>query len=139
MLTVRICSFSYVRDGIPADESGNGGGFVFDCRCLPNPGRLDEFKQVTGLDANVIDYLERAPTVAAFLESAHSMVNLAIASYEDRSFTHLMVSFGCTGGQHRSVYCAESLGDRLVRQGHDVRVQHLGLPGTASRGPQRAL
>jgi aminoglycoside/choline kinase family phosphotransferase len=111
-LTVRIFSFSFHR-GWPKDETGNGGGFVFDGRSLPNPGREERFKSLTGRDAAVIDYLNQHESVHQFLASVLSLVDASVAEYQRRGFRHLMVSFGCTGGQHRSVYLAEQLAKRL--------------------------
>jgi aminoglycoside/choline kinase family phosphotransferase len=105
-LTIRVTSFSY-KKGIPYDPSENGGGFVFDCRGLPNPGRLTAYKQLTGCDQQVIEYLEQYPQVDVFQEKVREMVKISIDEYLSRGFNHLMVSFGCTGGQHRSVYHAE--------------------------------
>lgn len=119
-LTVRICSFSY-RKGIPADNSGNGGGFVFDCRALPNPGREERYRALTGLDGEVIDLLSADSSVEAFLEAAASMVYSTTEKYTERGFTSLAVCFGCTGGQHRSVYCSEELARRL-KEKYDVNV-----------------
>jgi len=107
-LTVRIQSFSYKR-GIPWDEKGHGGGFVFDCRSLPNPGRLDSFKNQTGNDAEVIQYLGGKAEVGEFLQHIKSMTTSVINNYQNRKFTDLIIAFGCTGGQHRSVYCANQL------------------------------
>src|ERR1700723_2094436 len=107
-LIVRILSFSFHR-GMPKDESGHGGGFVFDGRSLPNPGREERFKSLTGQDAPVIDYLNQQETVHQYFASVLSMVDASISSYQARGFKNLMVSFGCTGGQHRSVYLAEQL------------------------------
>src|SRR6202795_4798810 len=107
-LTVRVSSFSFHR-GLPADETGNGGGFVFDGRSLPNPGREERFKSLTGKDAPVIDYLNQQESVHQFLASVMSLVDASVSSYRQRGFKNLMVSFGCTGGQHRSVYLAEQL------------------------------
>src|SRR5271163_3052041 len=126
-LTVRIFSFSFHR-GWPKDESGNGGGFVFDGRSLPNPGREERFKALTGKDALVIDYLNQQESVHQFLAGVLSLVDASIASYQSRGFKNLMVSFGCTGGQHRSVYLAEQLARRLrPKPGVEVQLRHLGL------------
>ena len=124
---VRIVSFSFHR-GLPKDESGNGGGFVFDGRSLPNPGREERFKQLTGKDAPVIDYLNAQQNVDQFVANAQSLVESSMSSYQSRGFKNLMVSFGCTGGQHRSVYLAERLAQHL-REAKGVRVvvRHLGL------------
>jgi RNase adaptor protein for sRNA GlmZ degradation len=123
-LTVRIFSFSFHR-GLPQDETGNGGGFIFDGRSLPNPGREERFKSLTGKDAAVIDYLDGQESVHQFLASASSLVESSIGTYTRRGFKHLMVSFGCTGGQHRSVYLAEQLAKRLRgRAGVEVIVHH---------------
>ena len=126
-LVVRIYSFSFHRE-IPRDESGNGGGFIFDGRSLPNPGREERFKQLTGKDTPVIDYLNQQKDVHQFLANAASLVEASVASYQQRGFKNLMVSFGCTGGQHRSVFLAEQLANRLHgRTGVDVIVEHLEL------------
>jgi aminoglycoside/choline kinase family phosphotransferase len=126
-LTVRILSFSFHR-GMPKDESGHGGGFVFDGRSLPNPGREERFKTLTGKDAPVIEYLNQQESVHQFLASVMSLVDASVSEYQRRGFKSLMVSFGCTGGQHRSVYLAEQLAKRLrVRTGVDVVVRHREL------------
>ncbi len=130
-LTVRIFSFSFHR-GLPRDESGNGGGFIFDGRSLPNPGREERFKTLTGKDALVIEYLNQQPSVHEFLASAMSLVDSSVSNYRQRGFKNLMVSFGCTGGQHRSVYLAEQLAKHLRgRNGLDVIVRHRELEKSA--------
>jgi aminoglycoside/choline kinase family phosphotransferase len=111
-LTVAVSSFSFHR-GPLQDESGNGGGFVFDARSLPNPGREERFKTLTGQDAAVIEYLNQHESVHQFLASVMSLVDASVSNYQGRGFKHLMVSFGCTGGQHRSVFLAEQVAKRL--------------------------
>jgi aminoglycoside/choline kinase family phosphotransferase len=132
-LVVRIFSFSF-HQSLPKDESGNGGGFVFDGRSLPNPGREERFKTLTGKDTPVIDYLNQQESVHQFLASVLSLVDSSISSYQQRGFKNLMVSFGCTGGQHRSVFLAEQLAKRLrVRNGLEVVVRHLELEKLGKR------
>ena len=112
MLTVTIYSFSF-RKGMPEDASGNGGGYVFDCRGTHNPGKYEQYKSMTGLDRPVIDFLEKDGEILKFLESVYAIVDFHVARFLERDFTHLQICFGCTGGQHRSVYCAEQLAERL--------------------------
>ena len=124
---VRVFSFSFHGEA-PKDESGNGGGFVFDGRGLPNPGREERFKPLTGKDAPVIAYLEHQESVHRFLGNVTALVDSTVSSYQARGFKNLMISFGCTGGQHRSVYLAEQLARHLrAKNGVEVRVRHLGL------------
>ena len=104
-LIVRIFSFSFHR-GLPQDDTGHGGGFVFDARSIPNPGREERFSAFTGQDAPVIEYLHQQESVQQFLASALALVEASVSNYRRRGFKSLMVSFGCTGGQHRSVYLA---------------------------------
>jgi len=126
-LIVRIFSFSF-HHSMPADESGNGGGFVFDARSLPNPGREEQFRSLTGRDQPVIAYLDRQESVHQFLSHAISLVDTSVANYRHRGFSSLMVSFGCTGGQHRSVYLAEHLANHLRGvAGIEVVVRHIEL------------
>jgi aminoglycoside/choline kinase family phosphotransferase len=119
-LTVRVMSFSFHR-GMPQDDSGHGGGFVFDARGLPNPGREARFKHVTGRDAAVIEYLTEHESVHQFLANAEALVDASVSNYLQRGFKNLMVSFGCTGGQHRSVYLAEEMA-RHLRERNDIEV-----------------
>jgi aminoglycoside/choline kinase family phosphotransferase len=132
-LIVRIFSFSF-HQGLPKDETGNGGGFIFDGRSLPNPGREERFKTLTGKDTPVIDYLNQQESVHQFLASVLSLVDSSISNYQQRGFKDLMVSFGCTGGQHRSVFLAEHLAKRLRgRNGLEVAVRHLELEKLGKR------
>ncbi|MGM0406857.1 MAG: RapZ C-terminal domain-containing protein [Bacteroidota bacterium] len=119
-LTVTINSFSYKRS-IPVDHSGNGGGFVFDCRAIHNPGRYEEYKSLTGKDQKVIDFFEKEPEMHQFLNHVYALTEISVQKYLDRNFSHLMVSFGCTGGQHRSVYCAENL-SRYLKNKFDIQI-----------------
>jgi aminoglycoside/choline kinase family phosphotransferase len=126
-LTVRIFSFSFHRQ-MPADETGNGGGFVFDARSLPNPGREERFKQLTGKDAPVIEYLNQQESVHQYLANVLSLVDGAVANFKRRGFRDMMVSFGCTGGQHRSVFLAEQLAKHLrAENGVDVELRHIEM------------
>ena len=120
-LQVRVISFSY-KKGIPEDPSGNGGGYVFDCRSIHNPGKYEQFKRMTGRDKPVIKFLEDDGEITRFLEHVYALADAHVERYLERGFTSLMVSFGCTGGQHRSLYCADHLAHHL----HDkfgVRVE----------------
>jgi hypothetical protein len=126
-LTVRLFSFSFHREH-PADNSGSGGGFVFDARSLPNPGREERFKHLTGKDAEVAEYLRAQSSVDRYLASAVSLVDASVREYQRRGFKNLMVSFGCTGGQHRSVYLAEQMAKHLrARDGVEVALRHCEL------------
>ncbi|HAN04529.1 MAG TPA: phosphotransferase enzyme family protein [Elusimicrobia bacterium] len=120
-LTVRIMSFSY-KNGVPLDDRGHGGGYVFDCRALPNPGRHAEYAQLTGRDKPVIDFLQKEPEVAKFLENVFALTDMSVENYQSRNFSSLSAAFGCTGGRHRSVYCAEALAERLKKK-YGVRVE----------------
>ena len=119
-LQVKIFSFAY-KKGIPSDQSGNGGGYVFDCRSVNNPGKYEYYRQFTGMDKEVIKFLEDDGEIITFLDHVYSLVDAHVKRFIERKFTHLQVCFGCTGGQHRSVYCAEHLAAHLVRK-FDIRV-----------------
>ena len=128
-LTVRIQSFSY-KDGVPTDDRGHGGGFVFDCRSLPNPGRYAQYASLTGRDESVIAFLDSQLAVREFLDHVHALISRAVENYQSRNFTDLLVAFGCTGGQHRSVYCAEWLARQLrERLQVDIELQHMAQHG----------
>ena len=123
-LVVRVYSFSY-RKGIPDDESGNGGGYVFDCRSTHNPGRYEPYKKLTGLDEQVVRFLEDDGEILVFLESVYKLADAHVRRYLQRGFTDLMFCFGCTGGQHRSVYSAQRLAEHLNEKfGVEVRIVH---------------
>ena len=123
-LVVKVFSFSY-KKGIPEDTSGNGGGFVFDCRAVHNPGKYDRYKPFTGLDEPVIRFLEEDGEITAFLEHVYALVDASVRRYLERGFTSLTVCFGCTGGQHRSVYSAQRLAEHLHRKfGVQVELTH---------------
>lgn len=120
ILTVRVISFSFKR-GLPIDESGNGGGYVFDCRGIHNPGRYEPYKKLTGKDAAVIEFLEKDGEIQDFLNSVYKLADSHIKNYLERGFENLMFCFGCTGGQHRSVYAAEHLA-RYVAKKYKIQV-----------------
>ena len=126
---IEIHSFSFHLSGLPVDPSENHGGFVFDCRFLPNPGREPTFKDLTGKDKAVIEYLDKSQEVKKFLHHCYQMIDAAVSNYVERGFNHLMVSFGCTGGRHRSVYCAEQLASHLTEKGHKVILHHDQIEG----------
>ena len=126
LLTVKINSFSYKRSGIPQDDSGNGGGFIFDCRFIHNPGRYEPYKKLTGRDEEVINFLRHHSEMDGFLNNVYHIVDGAVENYIERSFTNLMVNFGCTGGQHRSVYAADALAKHLTEKyGLKIQVYHI--------------
>lgn len=121
-LNVTVTSFSF-KKGIPEDPSGNGGGYVFDCRSIHNPGRYEQYKKLTGRDEPVIRFLEEDGEVFGYLEHVYGVVDPHVETFRRRGFTSLMVSFGCTGGQHRSVYCAEHLAAHLREKYPDISVR----------------
>ncbi|MCX7833357.1 MAG: ATP-binding protein [Ignavibacteria bacterium] len=130
-LKVRIFSFSYIYGSIPFDETGNGGGFVFDCRFIVNPGQIEEFWHLTGKDKEVIEFLDKQPDMQEFLKDVFNIIKKAIINYQGKGFTDLMISFGCTGGMHRSVYAAERTAEFIRNEFPDVEVtiSHNEFPG----------
>jgi RNase adaptor protein for sRNA GlmZ degradation len=127
VLEVKVVSFAY-KKGIPNDSSGNGGGYVFDCRAINNPGKYDRYNAFTGLDEPVIRFLHEESDVTDFLNHVYMLVDASVRRYLDRGFTNLMVCFGCTGGQHRSVYCAQLLSEHLhLKFGVKINLIHREL------------
>ena len=124
-LNILVQSFSY-KKGIPNDPSGNGGGFVFDCRGVLNPGRFEEYKKLTGRDQPVIEFLESKTKIHEFLDAAKAIVSISIDDYLARGFENLMISFGCTGGQHRSVYSTDAMA-KFIKEKYnlDATVHHI--------------
>ncbi len=125
-LNIDIHSFSYKKGGYPKDSSGNGGGFCFDCRGILNPGRIDEYKPQTGKDLPVQEFLETKTRMPEFLENIKNTISITIENYLDRGFENLQINFGCTGGQHRSVYSAEKIA-AFIREKYpqaDVTITH---------------
>jgi aminoglycoside/choline kinase family phosphotransferase len=126
--TVSINSFSYVYGSIPQDNTGNGGGFVFDCRAMPNPGRYPQFSNMTGKDREVIEFLEKEEDVIKYAENVYSIIESSINNYREKKFTSLMVNFGCTGGRHRSVYFAEQMAKRIRNNFNiNIKIRHREL------------
>ena len=126
-LTITVNSFSYKNGGVPYDKSGNGGGYVFDCRALPNPGRYAEFKKSTGEDRDVIEFMDDKPDTHYFLQNVQMLVFQSIDNYLERGFKNLQINFGCTGGQHRSVFFAQTIG-RMIHENYpmvNVEINHL--------------
>lgn len=115
-LKISLQSFSYKKTGIPEDKTGNGGGFIFDCRFIYNPGRKEEFKNLSGLDIEVIEFLEGQEKMQEFLINVYDIIDPAIEVYLQRDFTNLMICFGCTGGQHRSVYAIEKTKKHILER-----------------------
>ena len=130
-LTIHLFSFGYKYSGPPQDSAGNGGGFVFDCRCLPNPYWDEALRPHSGLEAPVVDFMENRPEVGEFAQSAAQMVLQAAGEYTQRDYSSLMVAFGCTGGRHRSVYQAERLRASLEQAGFRVETRHLDIKSAA--------
>lgn len=125
MLTVSIQSFSFLNGSYPADISDHGGGFVFDCRCLPNPGKLEKYSKLSGKNNEIIELLDNSKEVYQFITATQLLIDQYIEYCITRNFNCLVINFGCTGGQHRSVYCAEKLAGHIFRKySVQVRVNH---------------
>ncbi|HWQ81285.1 MAG TPA: RNase adapter RapZ [Ignavibacteria bacterium] len=122
MLKVRIFSFSYKYNGIPQDTTENGGGFVFDCRFIHNPGKYEEYKNLTGKDEKVIIFLQKQAEMTDFLINLYGIIDKSVDNYIKREFSDLMISFGCTGGRHRSVYSAEKLSVHLKEKYPEIEI-----------------
>jgi UPF0042 nucleotide-binding protein len=133
-LKVSIYSFGYNKSGLPKDDSGNGGGFIFDCRFMHNPGRFEEFKFKSGKEIDVCEFIESQTVMSKFLEHVYSIIDMAIDNYLERNFTNLLIGFGCTGGQHRSVYASEKLAGYIHKKYPSVSIEvthkELGLTET---------
>ena len=121
-LTVTINSFSFKNGGVPQDLSGNGGGFVFDCRSLPNPGRYEEYMKLNGEDIEVQEFLNKKQEVHSFFELTNNIIYQSVDNYLQRDFKNLSVSFGCTGGQHRSVFFAQKTAETLHQKYPQIRI-----------------
>ena len=134
-LTVHVFSFGFKFSGPPPDESGHGGGFVFDCRALPNPFWEEALRPHSGREAQVVSFMERQTDVAAFAEHAWSLVRYTAAVYRKLGRERLMVAFGCTGGRHRSVYMAELMAGRLRDEGIDVALVHRDMERPGAGDP----
>ena len=126
-LTIHLFSFGFKYSGPPEDQSGNGGGFVFDCRSLPNPYWDEALRPHSGLEAPIREFMEGHPEVSVFAEGAAGMVLNAVRVYKEREYTSMIVAFGCTGGRHRSVYQAERLRTTLEAAGYRVKTNHLDV------------
>ncbi|MDO4224415.1 MAG: RNase adapter RapZ [Bergeyella zoohelcum] len=122
-LKIEIHSFSYKKGGIPKDNSGNGGGFAFDCRGILNPGRLEEYKTKTGKDKGVQEFLETQTEMPSFIMHIKNLISITIDNYIERGFENLQLNFGCTGGQHRSVYSAEKIAEFIAEKYPQVEIK----------------
>ena len=120
-LQITINSFSY-KKGFPEDTSGNGGGFMFDCRGIYNPGRLEDYKKLSGLDIEVQEFLRSKTEMNTFLAYIFKMIEIPVEDYIKREFEHLQINFGCTGGQHRSVYGAIKTAEYLKNKYPEVEI-----------------
>lgn len=123
-LIISIYSFGYQQNGIPMNEYGDGGGFVFDCRFLPNPHHDPKLREFTGKDKPIKDFFSDYHPVDLFIEDCIAMVEISMKSYIQKNYSNLQVSFGCTGGRHRSVYCAERAAKKLSAKGYQIQILH---------------
>ncbi len=127
MVKISVFSFGYHKSGIPKDQEGNNGGFVFDCRFLPNPHNDENLRPYTGKEKPIIDFFKNLELVNDYLEKCLSLVKVACKEYDKKGYQNLQVSFGCTGGKHRSVYCSEKFTSELNKMGYRIELKHLEI------------
>ena len=127
-LNLKVYSFGYKFSGVPENEDGDKGGFVFDCRCLPNPYKVESLRKYCGKDLRIIEYFADKKDVHRYIDYCVSLVKLAAENYIERKFENMQICFGCTGGYHRSVYCCEKFVEIMRQSGFSVDLKHVDLP-----------
>ncbi|MCK5759775.1 MAG: hypothetical protein KAH33_00675 [Candidatus Delongbacteria bacterium] len=123
-LLISIYSFGYHKNGIPLNEHGDVGGFVFDCRFLPNPHHDPKLREFTGKDHKIKDFFSDYHPVDLFIEDCVAMVEISARAYIQKNYSNIQIAFGCTGGKHRSVYCAERTAKKLSAKGYQIQIFH---------------